>query len=154
MDIKQLQQMGAFVPQTLYKREIAFKYRPLLPKEEWASPESPEYGELVDETATVHIRKRNSADFLDIVYASDQDKPFLAILKCVCKEDGSPVFESLDQVKSLQEWLLVPLLDAVNAVNHTAPKGTPRATSGASLPSPSADGQSQNGSKRSLKKKG
>ena len=43
MDLKQLQAMGAFVPQKLHKREIEVTRPVPLPAEEWADPDIPEY---------------------------------------------------------------------------------------------------------------
>lgn len=156
MDIKRLQALGAFVPKTLFKREITFKHRPQTDASTWADPDVPEYqDELVEESMTAFIRKRSSADFLEIATSTSRDASFVAILRCVCDEAGNPVFESIEQVKSLQEWIMFPLLEAVNDVNrYDAKKATPRVTSGSSSRSPSAAGASRSGKKRSLKKSG
>lgn len=154
MDIKQLQSMGAMVPKTLFKREVEIKRPVALPQEEWEDPEVPEFtDEVVTESMTTYIRKRNSADFMEIVGASNVDKVHVMVLRCICDEEGNPVFENVEQVKQLQEWLFVPLFTAVNEVNEVSAKNSqPRTKSGASLPSPSAAAPSRNGSSRSVKK--
>lgn len=156
MDIKQLHSLGAFVPKTLFKREIHFKYHPQTDPATWANPDEPEFEEeLVEGSMTAHIRKRNSADFLEIATSPSKDASFVAILRCVCDDSGAPVFESIEQVKELKEWLMFPLLEAVNEVNrYDAKKSTPRAISGSSSRSPSAGGASRSGKKRSPRKSG
>ena len=154
MDLKQLQAMGAIVPRTLFKREIEIKRPVLKPAAEWADPELPEEtGEFVEETITAHIRKRASADFLEMINADDRDKAFVAILRCVCDDRGAELFESLDQAKQLQEWLFIPLAMAVNEVNKFGLKNSqPRTSSGAKSRSLSAEGRSRNGKSPSARK--
>lgn len=154
MDLKQLQAMGAIVSKSLTKREVPIKRPELRPVEEWADPSAPEEtGNWLDDSITVHVRKRSSADFLEMLTATDRDKPAVAILRCVCDEDGSEVFESLEQVQDLKEWLYVPLMMVVNEVNQFGPKNSqPRTSSGAKSRSASADDLSRNGKKRSAKR--
>ncbi len=119
MDIKQLQAMGGFVTRTLFPKTIPVRQPVLKPESEWANPEDPEFtGEFVDTTMDVHIRKRSSADFLEMVQAADRDRAHVAILRCVLQADGAEVFASLEQVKQLREWLFIPLMQAVNEVNE------------------------------------
>ncbi len=130
MDIKQLQAMGALVSRVLTKVEVKVK-RP-------SDPENAD-SERIDDTVDVWIRKRSSADFLEMVNAPDRDKAHIAILRCICHEDGSEVFESLDQAKQLAEWLFIPLMLAVNEVNSFGLKNSqPRTNSGAKSASSSA----------------
>lgn len=154
MDLRQLQALGAFVSRDLVKRTITFSYYPLTPADSWADPKEPEYEtERRTDTADIHIRKRNSADFMEIVQASDRDKACISIHRCVCNPDGSPLFADLEQVRSLTEWMLIPLLNAVNEVNSFVPgKSRPRTSSSVTSRSPSAEGQSGSGAKRSRKK--
>lgn len=140
MDMHQLEGMGAFVPKAIFQREIPITFRPQTSADSWESPDVPEYeAEYVTRTVTVHIRKRNSADFLKIVRAPDTEKPLLPILLCVVTPEGAPVFPSLDKVAELQDFMLGPLLRAVDEVNdYDAKKSTPRMSGGVTSPSPSA----------------
>lgn len=154
MDLLRLQALGAFVPAAIFKREISIKYRPLTPAETWADPEVPEReADYITESMTAHIRKRSSADFLEMVGAPSGDAPFLTVLRCVVHENGAPVFANLEQVKTLHEWILIPLASAVKEVNtDDAKKSQPRMSSGAASRSPSAAGASRSGKPRSRKK--
>ncbi|UHQ21885.1 phage tail assembly chaperone family protein, TAC [Lysobacter sp. 5GHs7-4] len=150
MDLKQLQAMGAFVPRTLFKCDIAVRYRPLKPTEEWADPGEPErQEEIVEETITTWVRKKSSADSIEIFQADERERPLVAVYRCICNADGSPLFESLDQVHQLEDWLILPLIIEVNKVNHfAAKKSVPKTSSGVSSRSPSAAGRLRNGKKR------
>lgn len=154
MDLKQLQAMGAFVPKTLFKREVEFDRPVLRPEAEWASPDEPEYtGELVKESVTAWIRKRSSADFMEIRQAPTRDQMSVALLRCVCHEDGAEVFESIDQVRQLEEWFFVPLMWHVSEVNKFGAKNSqPRTSGGANSHSASAAGRLRSGKRRSVKK--
>lgn len=156
MDLNKLQAMGALVPMTLFTREIEVTYHPLKPAAEWESPDVPEHlDDLVTETMTVYIRKRNSADMLDVSFADGADRSLLTVLRCVVHPDGKPVFENIEQVRRLEPWLSIPLMRAVTEVNqYDAKKSAPRMSSGARSPSRSAAGASRSGSKRSPRKKG
>jgi hypothetical protein len=140
MKLNELQALGAIVSRTLFKKDIALKRPELKPAEEWADPNEPEFsGEVVEDSVTVWIRKRSSADFLEMLQAPDRDKAHIAILRCVCNEQGEEVFESLAQCKQLREWMFLPLMLAVNEVNKFDLKNSaPKTNSGASLPSSSA----------------
>lgn len=140
MDINQLQALGALVTRSVFPKEIKVRRPVLKPVEEWADPGEPEgTGEFVEDTLTAHVRKRSSADFLEMVQAPDRDKAHIAVLRCVCREDGTEVFQSLEQAKQLQEWLFIPLMLAVNEVNQFGLKNSqPRTSSGTSSPSSSA----------------
>lgn len=134
MDLKQLQVMGALVPRTLFKKDIPIRRPVLKPADEWANADEPEEsGEIADDTVTAWIRKRSSADFLEMVQAPDRDKAHIAVMRCVCHADGSEVFESLEQCKQLKEWLFIPLMVAVNEVNGFGLKNShPKTSSGMS----------------------
>lgn len=154
MDLQKLQAMGAFTPTALFKRDITIRYRPLKPAETWADPDVPEHeDDTVEDRITAFIRKRSTADFLAITTAPEADRALMSILLCVCKEDGSRVFDDLEQVRRLQPWFSIPLLTAVNEVNtYSAKKLMPRGSSGSGSRSPSAAGASRSGRKRSRKK--
>lgn len=140
MDLKQLQALGAIVSRTLFKKEIKVRRPILKPAEEWADASEPEEsGEIVDDTLTTWIRKRSSADFLEMIQAPDRDKAHIAVLRCVCLEDGAEVFESLGQCKQLKEWIFLPLMYAINEVNSFGLKNSrPKTKSGMNSPSSSA----------------
>lgn len=154
MDLKQLQAVGAFVSTKLFKRVVPIKRPEAKPQNEWADPEVPEFtGKVIDDTVTVWIRKRSSADFMEIRQAPNRDKFHLSVQVCCFHEDGTPVFETLEQAKKLQEWLFVPLAAEVHELHGEGPKNSqPRTSGGANSPSASAGARSRNGKKRSLKK--
>lgn len=154
MDLKNLQALGAFVPTKLFKREVPIKRPEAKPQNQWADPEVPEFtGNVSDDTVTVWIRKRSSADFMEIRQAPNRDKFHLAVQMCICHEDGTPVFETLDHAKKLAEWLFVPLAAEVHELHGEGPKNSqPRTNGGASLRSASAAGRSKSGKRRSLKR--
>lgn len=156
MELKQLQAMGAIAARTLVPKDIQIKYQRPLPPEQWAEPGVPEYPdkpEMVEETLRVFVRKRSAIDSAEFMRASDRERGFLAILRCVCNEDGSQLFSDLEQVASLADWMWIPLAAAVYEVNEFGPKNSqPRTSSGASSRSPSAADRSRSGKRRSPKK--
>lgn len=135
-----MQAFGAFVPTTLVKHTVKLRRPILKPADEWASPDEPEFtGEIVDDTMDVFVRKRASSEFLEMVQATDRDRAMVAILRCVRNEDGSQVFQSIEQVSRLAEWLFIPIVEAVNRTNEFRPKNSaPRTNYGTSSPSSSA----------------
>lgn len=151
MDIKQLQSLGAISSRNIIKKQITFRYPEPLPADQWADPKAPEYPdnpEIVDGKAEVFVRKRSAADFMELVSSPDREKGCYSILRCVCNEDGSPLFESYEQVDNLADWMFVPLLLAVNEVNKITPKHLPpRTNSGSTSPSRSGAGRSRSGKK-------
>jgi hypothetical protein len=154
MDLKQLQTLGAFVPTKLIRREIEISRPILKPESEWAIPGIHEFtDEVVRESMTVFLRKRASADFMEMIATEDREKASVSILRCVCNEDGTQVFESVEQVSRLEDWIFLPLIAVVMEVNKYGPKQSPsRKSSGANSRSASAVARSRNG-KRSLPKK-
>lgn len=146
MDFQKLQALGGIVSSALVPKEI-----------EYTRPRTPEEGEgeSITERGTIHVRKRNSADFLAIVQAPESERPFVTLFRCVCTPDGAPLFPSVGDAAQLAEWLMIPMISAVNEVNAFDPKGfPPRTTSGSTSPSRSADAASRSGNSRSRKKKG
>lgn len=157
MDLQQLQAMGAIATRALVPKTIMIQYPKPLPQEQWADPAVPEYAdvpEMVDETLDVHIKKRSSMDAAEAMRAPERERVFILILRCVCKPDGSQVFDTLDQVVSLKEWIWIPLAAAITEVHKggEAKNSQPRTSSGASSRSPSAGGRSRSGKRRSPRK--
>jgi hypothetical protein len=152
MDLQQLQQMGAIVPRKLFKRDVAIK-RPLLkPQDEWTDPEVPEKtGEWEDATVTVYIRRGSSADALEIANAPDRERPFVAVFRSVCDENGKALFPTIEDAMQLEVWLAFPLFKEITSVTRIGePKNSqPRMSSGARSHSPSAAARSKSGKKRS-----
>jgi hypothetical protein len=140
MDLRNLQAAGAFVPAALVPRVVDVKRPVIKPETEWADPAWPEpTGEFVDDKLPVWIRKRSSANFVEMANATDADRAHVAILRCVFNEDGTPAFTDLEQVKRIDDWLFVPLFLAVNEVNNYRGKNSlPKTSSGTNSPSSSA----------------
>ena len=133
MDLKQLQAMGAFVPQKLHKREIEVTRPVPLPAAEWADPDIPEYsGESVKEKMTTYIRMGSSADDIEMSRATEREQPFVAVYRFICDEKGTQVFESVEQAMTLQTWLVIPLFNAIAEVRGGRPKASRRKTSSGS----------------------
>lgn len=147
MNLQQLQSMGALAPRKLTRREVAINRPVPKPETEWADPEVPEFtDETVPDTVTVFIRKGSAADAIEFVRADERSQPFVALLRFICNEDGSPVFPDLETAMRVHTWLALPLMEAAREVQGTLPNAsTPRTNSGASSPSPSGDEASGSG---------
>lgn len=157
MDLIQLQAMGAIATRSLIPKDIPIRRPKTIDRKLWQDPDVPEFvdpPELINETLSTHIRKRSSADFVELMQAEPRHRAFVMIMRCVCKPDGTQVFDTLDQAEMLEDWLWMPLAAAVREVNpELFPKNSqPRTSSGASSRSPSAAGRSRNGKRRSPKK--
>lgn len=123
MNLNDLMAMGAITPRTVFKRDIKVKFRPLKPENEWAEKGNPEHEDNeVEKTITVFIRKANSADLLEITNANDRQRPFVAIYRCICNEDGSEVFPDLETTTTIAPWLLIPLFNVIQTVNPDSKK--------------------------------
>jgi len=147
MDLNQLIVLST-VPTAVVPKTIKVS-RPLTsPQEEWEDAKTPEFtGEFADETVDTHIRKYSGADQIELASASDRERVFVAIHRCVVNRDGSPVFETREQAMGLSSWLVVPLFNAVSEVNDNRPKASRRRTSsGSKSPSPSAVARRKSGS--------
>lgn len=145
MDLKQLQAMGGISARSIVKREVPIIHPPLRPAEEWADPNTPESDDQAPKekwtkaVMEVHVRKRSAADFYELLSADDRNKPLIVILRCICNSDGTPVFDSLEQVDQLKEWLWMPLAVVANEVNKLDPKHSqPKTSSGTKSRSSSA----------------
>lgn len=152
MDLQELQAMGAFVSNRLVKRVVAFK-RPV-PVDEalWAEPDVPEFtGEFEDVTMDVFIKRPSSADDLVILRAGRESQAHAAVLCRIVNEDGSRVFESMEQVQQLAGWMFLPLVNVLHEVTPAAPKAQtsiPMTPSGSRSRSRSADAPRKSGRKR------
>lgn len=129
----ELQAMGAFVPTKPIKRDIKIKKPIQKPAEEWADPAVPEFtGETEDATITVYMRRGAAIDAIETMRAQERDQPFVAIFRSVVNQDGTQVFESLEQASRLATWIAFPLFTAITEVAGAAPKGSRRKTNGGS----------------------
>lgn len=129
--LSQMKAMGGFAPDKTIKREVKFKKPVLRPEGEWADPEIPEEtGEVEDATITVFIRRGSAADAFEINQAAKREQPFVVIHRAIVHEDGTPVFESVEQAMRLQLWLAMPLFEAVMEAAPAAPKSSRRKKSG------------------------
>jgi len=154
MDLNQLRAIGAIKDRSLVKKTITCGHFPFLPEEDWANPNIPEYStDKVEHTFDVFIRKRSSADSLEVFRTENRHQAHVFVMRCVLSEKGEQVFPTLEDVESLEEWLFLPLLTAVREVNQLNPKPSPPKTnSGANSRSASGGEASRNGRKRSRKK--
>ncbi len=159
MDIKQIQAIGGLATRTVVERKVSIAYPPLKPQEEWEDPNTPESdnsstrADWVEKTVTVHVRKRSASEAFEIMSAPEKERPFLMILRCICKEDGELMFDSIEQVEQLKDWLWIPFSLVASEVNDlTEKKSRPRTNDGAVSRSPSGAGRSTNGGKRSVKR--
>lgn len=152
MDIEQLREWGLVSTSPLIRREIKIKYRPLIPREQWADPDVEErQQEPVEGKVEFWIRKMSAADEIMISEAAREgrDPLYVAIHRSVFKENGTRVFPTVDDAIGLDMEMFAPLVAAINEVNGSrlgaAKKSRPRTRSGANSRSPSADEASQNG---------
>lgn len=146
MDLKQLISLST-VPTTVTPKTVKVR-RPIpVPESEWADIKTPEFsGEFAEETVDIHVRRYSGADEIELGAATDRERIFVAIHRCVVNRDATPVFETRDQVMSLSAWLSIPLFNAVSEVNDKRPKASRRTTSsGSKSRSRSVDGPQKNG---------
>lgn len=156
MDLKQLRAIGAFKDRTLVKRTVTVRHHPLLPPEQWEKPDQPLYGaEKVEHVFNVHVRKRSSADTIEIARADPRLVAHVMVLRCIVDDAGQQVFSTLDEVLLLEEWMFLPLANVANEVNEAGPKASPPTMKrGANSRSRSGAGASGSGKKRSARKSG
>jgi hypothetical protein len=149
MDIEQLRSMGLVHSNPLLRREINVRYRPLIPREQWADPKVEErQEEAVDGTVTVWLRKLTAADQVAIAAAmgAKRDYVYTLLHRSVYNEKGLRVFETEEIAAEVDLAMFAGLIDEINKINETAPKkAQPRKSYGASLRSASADDPLPNG---------
>lgn len=144
----QMQTWGAFMPSTIKRKTITIRRPVAKPEADWADPDTPEFTEdKVEEAWDIFVRRGTSADGLEIMRAGERERPFLAVYRCVCNEDGSPFFESLGQAEQAALWLIMPMFQAVADEVIPGKKQQARATSGG------ATSRSRSGAKRSKSSK-
>ena len=123
MSLKDLQALGAFVPTKPFKRTIEFDKPILAPEEEWDSPDVPKFtGETERVSIDVYFKRMSSADEVAIAQAPADLQPFVMVFRLVRNEDGSPLFESVDQVASMASWVLAPIVSEIEKIEGTRPK--------------------------------
>lgn len=125
MSLKDLQALGAFVPTKPFKRTIEFDKPILAPEEEWDSPDVPKFtGETERVSIDVYFKRMSSADEVAIAQAPADLQPFVMVFRLVRNEDGSPLFESVDQVASMASWVLAPIVSEIERIEGSRPKKT------------------------------
>lgn len=125
MSLKDLQALGAFVPTKPFKRTIEFDKPILAPEEEWDSPDVPKFtGETERVSIDVYFKRMSSADEVAIAQAPADLQPFVMVFRLVRNEDGSPMFESVDQVASMASWVLAPIVSEIEKIEGSRPKKT------------------------------
>jgi len=123
VSLKDLQALGAFVPTKPFKRTIEFDKPILAPEEEWDSPDVPKFtGETERVSIDVYFKRMSSADEVAIAQAPADLQPFVMVFRLVRNEDGSPLFESVDQVASMASWVLAPIVSEIEKIEGTRPK--------------------------------
>lgn len=152
MDLQELYAMGAFVPGKPVQRTINVSRPVTVPFPEWKDPKAPEFtGEQEDCTIDVWIKRPSSADEIAMVSADAEKQVYIGIIRLVRNEDGTPLFQSIEQVETLASWLLVPLSEAIKEVAARSPKGNSATTmpSGSNSPDGSEADPRKSGKKRS-----
>jgi hypothetical protein len=123
VSLKDLQALGAFVPTKPFKRTIEFDKPILAPEEEWDSPDVPKFtGETERVSIDVYFKRMSSADEVAIAQAPADLQPFVMVFRLVRNEDGSPMFESVDQVASMASWVLAPIVSEIEKIEGSRPK--------------------------------
>jgi hypothetical protein len=142
MDLAQLKAAGLVTGNPLVKREIKVRYRPLLPKEEWADPAIEERSEEYrEDIIPVYLRKLTAADQIAVASAQSrgQDVTYMVIHRCVYTEKGSRLFEIEDDAFGLDLTMFAGLITEINLLNEgSGKKSPPRMKRGANSRSPSA----------------
>lgn len=112
MDIEHLRALGAFAAEKPEAKTITVE----LPDGEAA-------------TIDLHLKALSAADQFAAAKADPDDQLFVIVQRLVVHENGQPVF-TLDQVKSLAAWLLIPLMEAVGGQAPKKLPSTPPTSSG------------------------
>lgn len=123
MSLNDLQALGAFVPIKPFKRVIECERPVTTPQEGWESPDVPEFtGETERVSIDVYLKRMSSADEVAIAQAPADMQPFVMVFRLVRNPDGSPLFESVDQVASMASWVLAPIVSEIEQITGTRPK--------------------------------
>lgn len=131
MNLNDLQAMGAFASSKPVLKTITLRQPVLKPEKEWDDPDVAEFtGEDEEVTMDVLFKPFSSADEIQIARASDEDKGYVAIQRSVLNDDGTLLFQSLDEVKLLNTWMLVPLIKAVEGLAVKKSNAMPLTNSG------------------------
>jgi len=131
MDLQDLHAMGAFVPRKPILKTIEVTKPVTLPYEQWADPSVPEFtGEVETVSIDVHFRRLSFADQLAASKAPEGERELAMLQRMVANADGSPVFESVDQVMMLDDWLVVPLMKAAGDLLAKMRDSKPATSSG------------------------
>lgn len=150
MSISDLQALGAFVPVKPIKRTVECDKPTLVPEDQWADPESPEFtGETERVSIDVYLKRLSSADEIAIAQALPEDRPFVMVFRVVRNADGSPLFESPEQAASMASWVLLPIVQEIEKVAGTPSKNhsPPKTRSGSKSLSPSGGEARKSGKK-------
>jgi len=151
MDLQNLQALGALVPNQPIKRTFEAVRPVTSPKEEWADPDVPEFtGDTEKVSFDVYIKRLSSADEVAIATSAPEDQTFVLVYRLARNKDGSPLFESVEQAKTLATWLLAPLVKVIDEVASRAPKkpSARRTPSGSKSRSRSAGDRRKSGKKQ------
>lgn len=146
MNINDLKAMGAFVSTKPIKRVIDVEIPVPVDQSEWADPDIPEFtDEVTKETIDVYFKPVNSSDQIAIAKAVQDDQLFTMVYRLVTKPDGSPLFDSLEQTKTLSDWLAFPLMQAIEDLAPKKSNATQRTSSGSNSASLSEGEAPKNG---------
>lgn len=156
MDITQLQRMGLYTPNPLIKKTVTIKFFPLLDESKNADPAGPRSDKLTEASVDFWIRKFTASDRIATNHLAQTDPDaatYLALQRSVFKEDGTPVFASLDEARSMDLGIYAPVMIAIKEINGDGSKKyRPRTNGGTRSPSPSGEGRSESGKKSSRKR--
>lgn len=119
MDIAQLRSMGAFVSSKPICKTIEVDAPVMKPAEEWEDPDVPEpTGETETCTLDVYLKHISSADQMALANAPKEDQTFHVMYTMIVNPDGTRLFESVEQVKSLAAWISLPLMLLIGEFNQ------------------------------------
>ena len=152
MSLQELKALGAFVPSAPIKQTITVSRPVMSAADTWEDPDTPEFtGDVEEVTVDVYMKRLSSADEIAIARADPQERAFVSIFRLVRNEDGTPLFESIEQAAQLAGWMLAPLVQRVEQMAGASVKNRqpPRTTSGSKSHSPSGAEVRKSGKKLS-----
>lgn len=133
MSLKELQALGAFVSTKPVKRTVEVSRPIMKPESQWGDPQVPEFtGEHEPATLDICLKRPSSADEIAIAQASKEDQTFVIVCRLVRNEDGTPLFESIEQAAGLASWVLGPIVAEIDSFAGYRPKKSspPKTSSG------------------------